>query len=58
MSARNSPVWPIVLIVLGLAFLGSNLGLISFGELRQLLAVWWPLILIGVGIAGLLRRGP
>ena len=50
------PVWPIVLIVLGAAFLASNLGLISFGELRHWLATWWPLILIALGIAGLLRR--
>lgn len=50
------PVWPVVLIVLGAVFLAANLGLISFGELRQLLARWWPLILIAIGVAGLLRR--
>lgn len=50
------PVWPIVLIILGVAFLASNLGLISFGELRLLLGTWWPLILIALGIAGLARR--
>jgi len=50
------PVWPIILIVLGAAFLASNLGLISFGVLRQWLATWWPLILIALGIAGLVRR--
>jgi hypothetical protein len=50
------PLWPVVLIVLGVAFLASNLGLISFGELRQWLATWWPLILIAIGVAGLLRR--
>ena len=50
------PVWPIVLIFLGAVFLAGNLGLISFGELRQWLATWWPLILIALGVAGLLRR--
>ena len=50
------PVWSLILIVLGTVFLASNLGLISFGELRQWLATWWPLILIAVGVAGLLRR--
>jgi hypothetical protein len=50
------PLWPVVLIFLGAAFLAGNLGVISFGELRQLLATWWPLILIAVGVAGLLRR--
>lgn len=49
-------IWPIALIILGVAFLASNLGLISFGELRQLLATWWPLILIAIGVAGLARR--
>jgi len=49
-------IWPLILIVLGLIFLASNLGMVSFGELRQLLATWWPLILIAVGVAGLLRR--
>jgi hypothetical protein len=50
------PIWPIILIVLGTVFLASNLGLVSFGELRELAATWWPLILIAVGIAGLIRR--
>lgn len=50
------PVWPVILIVLGVVFLASNLGMISFGELRQLLGTWWPLILIAIGIAGLARR--
>ena len=50
------PFWPLVLITIGVVFLASNLGLISFGELRQWLATWWPLILIAVGVAGLFRR--
>jgi len=48
--------WPLILILLGLAFLAGNLGVVSFGDLKQTLAVWWPVILIAVGIVGLARR--
>jgi hypothetical protein len=40
----------IVLIVLGVFFLLTNLGLISI-SLRELLRVWWPVALIAVGVA-------
>lgn len=50
------PVWPLVLIVIGLAFLAINLGVVSSVELRRILGTWWPLILIALGIAGLARR--
>jgi len=40
----------IVLIVLGVFFLLTNLGLISI-SLRDLLRVWWPVALIAVGLA-------
>jgi len=50
------PVWPLVLIVVGLAFLAINLGVLSSVEVRRILGTWWPLILIAIGIAGLLRR--
>lgn len=49
-------VWPVTLIVLGTAFLAHNLGLVPFGVLRDLIATWWPLILIAVGVSGLMRR--
>ena len=49
-------VWPIVLIVVGLLFLASNLGYLQWGDLRQFLATWWPLILIAIGVEQLLRR--
>ena len=41
-------IWPILLVVLGVAFLLSNTGVwdVSVGEL---LATWWPLILIATG---------
>jgi hypothetical protein len=44
----------IILIVLGAIFLLSNLGLLP--RLGPLLAQWWPLILIVVGVSMLVRR--
>ena len=44
----------IILIVVGALFLLSNLGLLP--RLGPLFAQWWPLILIAVGVAMLLRR--
>jgi len=44
----------VILIVLGVVFLLSNLGLIP--ELRPLLRQWWPLILIIVGILLFVQR--
>ena len=52
----KTPIWPLILIVIGVLFLAANLGLVSSVELRQPLATWWPLILIAIGVAGLLRR--
>ena len=49
-------LWPVILILLGLAFLAHNLGFVPFNVLRDVIATWWPLILIAVGISGLLRR--
>jgi hypothetical protein len=40
----------IVLVVLGVFFLLTNLGLISI-SLRELLRIWWPVALIAVGVA-------
>lgn len=50
----RSNVGAIVLIVLGAVFLASNLGYVP--RLGELLRVWWPLILIVVGVAMLSRR--
>ena len=44
----------IVLIVIGVLFLLSNLGMLP--RLGPLIAQWWPLILIIVGVSMLLRR--
>ena len=38
----------IVLVLVGLFFLLNNLGLIDI-SLWELVRVWWPLVLIGVG---------
>ncbi|WP_298827211.1 DUF5668 domain-containing protein [uncultured Piscinibacter sp.] len=51
---RKSILAPLVLIVLGVLFLLSNLGLLP--NLGPIFARWWPLILIAVGASLLLRR--
>lgn len=56
MLSNKSLVGPVVLIVLGLVFLLSNLGMLP--PLGALLVKWWPLILIAVGLARLARRWP
>ena len=55
MKARNI-VWPATLIIVGVLFLAYNLGYLRFAELRDIISTWWPLILVGVGIAGLVGR--
>lgn len=49
-------VWPIILIVVGLLFLASNLGYLNWGQLRNFLATWWPVILVAIGVEQLVRR--
>ena len=54
-NRKNTPrttrtIAAIVLVVLGVFFLLTNLGLISI-SLRELLRVWWPVALIAVGLA-------
>ncbi len=49
-------VFPIVLIVLGVLFLAHNLGYLRSAELKDIIATWWPVILIAVGIAALVDR--
>jgi lia operon protein LiaF len=51
---RKSIFAPLVLIVLGVLFLLSNLGLLP--NLGPLFAKWWPLILVAVGLSLLMRR--
>ncbi|MDX1376497.1 MAG: DUF5668 domain-containing protein [Burkholderiales bacterium] len=52
---RNA-IWPITLIVLGVLLLAHNLGFLPFAQLRAILATWWPVILIAIGIAGLVPK--
>ena len=40
----------VVLVVVGIFMLLTNLGIIDV-SLRELLHTWWPVVLIGVGIA-------
>ena len=50
----KSAIGAYILIGLGIVFLLSNLGWLP--PLRLLMAQWWPLILIIVGILVLIRR--
>jgi hypothetical protein len=49
-------VWPSALIVVGLLFLAYNLGYLQYAQLKDIIATWWPLILIALGIGGLVQR--
>jgi len=50
----KSMIGAYILIGLGIIFLLSNLGWLP--RLRPLMAQWWPLILIIVGVLVLVRR--
>jgi len=52
---HRSHIGAFILILVGVVFLLINLGVLPVAELRALLAQWWPLILIFVGVAMLLR---
>ncbi|MGH9601989.1 MAG: LiaI-LiaF-like domain-containing protein, partial [Terriglobales bacterium] len=49
----KAPIGAIVLILLGVAFLLRNMGIVYFGSLGKL----WPLILIVIGIRMFQKRG-
>ena len=51
----SNVVSALILIVLGLFFLARNLGWID-GTLWGLVATWWPVILVAVGIGMLFKR--
>jgi hypothetical protein len=46
---QRSRAGALILIFVGAVFLLINLGVLPVAELRQLLAKWWPLILILIG---------
>ena len=50
----NAKFGALVLIVLGVLFLLGNFGVIP--RLGPLMAQWWPVILIAVGVFVLVRR--
>jgi len=50
----KSAIGAYILIILGILFLMSNLGWIP--PIRLLISQWWPIILIIVGIAVLIRH--
>lgn len=49
----KNPTTAIVLILLGVYFLLSNLGLITV-SISRIISVWWPVLLIAVGVSWLL----
>ena len=44
-----------ILILIGVLFLLVNLGVLPIAEVRQLFAMWWPLILVVIGLWLLVR---
>jgi hypothetical protein len=52
---KSNIVGPLVLIAIGILFLLKNLGLTDL-NLGRILSVWWPAILIVVGISLLFKR--
>ncbi len=50
MRTRSSRFGALILILVGATFLLINLGIFPVAELRALLAKWWPLILIVIGV--------
>jgi len=52
---KSTIVGPLVLIAVGILFLLKNLGLANL-DIGRILSVWWPAILILVGISLLIKR--
>ena len=55
-SPNRNIVWPIMLIAVGVLFLAHNLDFIPFSRVKYIIATWWPLILIALGIGALIGR--
>ena len=55
MRTHSSRFGAIVLILVGGIFLLINLRILPVAELRALLAQWWPVILIAIGVWMLVR---
>lgn len=52
---KSAIVGPLILIALGILFLLKNLGFTDL-NLGRILSIWWPAILIVVGISLLFKR--
>lgn len=52
---KSNIIGPLILIALGILFLLKNLGLADL-DLGRLLSIWWPAILILIGISLLIKR--
>jgi hypothetical protein len=52
----NSNAGAYILIALGVYFLGSKQGWLP--NLGSIVSVWWPVILILLGVSMLVRRSP
>lgn len=55
MRTHSSRFGAIVLILIGGIFLLINLGILPVAQLKALLAQWWPVILIVIGVWMLVR---
>ena len=49
-------IGPIVLIVLGTLLLLMNLDLLPMGKIKAIAAVWWPVVLIDIGVMQFRKR--
>jgi hypothetical protein len=54
---RGSIIGPILLVVMGVVFLLTQTGKISWGSMFAWYGTWWPAILIAIGVALLLEWG-
>jgi hypothetical protein len=55
MRTHSSRFGATVLILIGAVFLLINLGILPVAQLKALLAQWWPVILIVIGLWMLVR---
>ncbi|WP_442683870.1 LiaI-LiaF-like domain-containing protein [Stenotrophomonas sp. JC08] len=53
---RSNLIAALILIIVGLFLLASNLGWTD-ASLGRLIATWWPVILVAVGVGMLFGRG-
>ena len=49
-------LFPLLVLMVGALFLAINMGLVPASEVRSLIATWWPLAPIVIGLAMLGSR--